>query len=195
MFDGSKRVDCVGGALDYDQATQREACAPCFMHAHVAPALNSTHNATAALAPYWFTVDITSIKRVDAWCNVGTTVLVVFVLIGCVVIFRRDASHLSNSLATPIKALAKDMEHVSQMAFNNGGAQDLSHLYEISKIQKSFSLMKGILQVRARVYHLVVSLDLLEVLSVAVTHTPHITCLSTSSLSPSLYPARWCVTW
>ena len=149
VFDGDLRVDCVGGAMVMNSSTP-EACAPCFKQTSTRCSFcsNSSYASPRALVPYWFTIDITPIKRVDAWCSVVTTVLVVVLLVACVVIFRRDANHLSNSLVAPIKSLAKDMEHVSQMAFRTSDEQELSQLYEISKIQKSFSLMKGILQVR-----------------------------------------------
>ena len=161
VFDGDQRLDCAGGAMA-SNASSPEACASCFKQtsAGSSPRSNSSHDSPRVSAPYWFTVDITPIKRMDAWCSVATTVLVVILLVAYVVIFRRDANHLTNSLVAPIKSLAKDMEHVSQMTFRPSGEQQLSRLYEISKIQKSFSLMKGILQVRAQL--------------IAFIHFPHV---------------------
>lgn len=143
-----QRLDCAGGAVFDLAPAERDACAPCFMHTHGTPSLLTNHsNTTHATVPYWFTVNMAPMKRVDAWCSISTTVLVVLMLFGFVHIFRRNAGHLSNSLALPIKALAKDMEQVSQMGFQSSESRVMSQLYEVSKIQKSFTVMKGILQV------------------------------------------------
>jgi len=62
-----------------------------------------------------------------------------------VLIFRRDAGHISKAVGVPVKILAKDMERVSHMTFRPT-KKVKSSFYEVAKIGKNFSVMKGILQ-------------------------------------------------
>lgn len=86
------------------------------------------------------------ITRAEAQNGMLQVVFLVLVLLMFVFIFRRDANSLSNSLAHPVKSLAEDMERVSQMRFGPTKKATAS-LYEIAKIEQSFALMKGTLQV------------------------------------------------
>ena len=87
--------------------------------------------------------------RSDAQNSILQIVLLLLVMLACVFIFGKNAGRLSNELAAPVKALAKDMELVSHMHFQPINTEVTSSLYEISKINQSFSLMKATLQVSA----------------------------------------------
>ena len=87
------------------------------------------------------------IDRAEAQNSMLQIVLLVLILLAFVFIFRRNANRMSEDLAKPVKSLARDMERVSHMYF----AQDkkvISSVYEIAKIENSFSVMKATLQVR-----------------------------------------------
>lgn len=153
VFDANKRVNCAGCMLLDDCCLGCEMCASCYS-GYQPPNQSKTSNAAHMIArapeTYWFTTDLTPIMNSDARSSIVQTLLVVAVLAMYVIIFRRESGQLANALTAPIKALAKDIEDVSQMSFKSSDTQELSHLYEICKIQKSFLSMKGILQTFAK---------------------------------------------
>lgn len=96
---------------------------------------------------YSFTIDSSMIIRAEAQNSIVQTVVLVLILLMLVFIFRRNMNIVSEGLAEPVKVLARDMERVSQLHFKKKKKVKTS-MYEITKIEKSFAVMKATLQVR-----------------------------------------------
>ena len=133
-----QRTNCVGCEFLSSCCPECAVCASCYAGHHPA-------NGTTALR-YSFTVDSTLITRAEAQNGMLQIVFLVLVLLMFVFIFRRVANRISHALAHPVKSLAEDMERVSHMHFGPTKKATAS-LYEIAKIENSFAVMKGTLQV------------------------------------------------
>lgn len=96
---------------------------------------------------YCFTIDSSMIIRAEAKNSILQTVMLVLILLIFVFICRRNANIVSEGLAEPVKVLARDMERVSQSHFKKK-KKVKSSMYEITKIENSFTVMKATLQVR-----------------------------------------------
>ena len=138
----NKRINCAGCEFMLDCCLDCEVCAPCY--SGYTPTSNKTQ-----VESYSFTVDTSIIDRYEAQNSILQVVLLVLVMLACVYIFKRQAGFLSTDVGEPVKLLAKDMERVSHMAFEPQSKKLESSLYEVTKIIKSFSKMKGVLQVGA----------------------------------------------
>ena len=95
---------------------------------HMTP--NVTHMMPATYAVYWFTVDATLITRDDAIYSIVQIFILVILMFGCIYIFRREGKRLSDDVGKPAAYLAKDMEDVSQMTFQDS-PKVTSRFYEV----------------------------------------------------------------
>ena len=142
VMHNNKRINCAGCEFMHNCSPDSEMCAPCY--SGYTPTSNKT-----LVDTYSFTVDTSIINRSEAQNSILQVVLLVLVMLACVYIFKRHAGHLSTGIGEPVKLLAKDMERVSHMVFEPQSKKLESSLYEVTKIIKSFSKMKGVLQVGA----------------------------------------------
>ena len=128
VFANNKRYNCMGCELLNDCCPDCDVCAPCFSGYQPAP--NVTHMTPGAPATYWFTVDATLIMSTDAINSIIQIFILVLLMFCCIYVTSRDGKRLSDHVGKPATGLAKDMEDVSQMTFQDS-PKVTSRFYEV----------------------------------------------------------------